>query len=538
MATYKDPKTGQLYPSEEWYKTNVNPQTGISFSEEKRKEQIAGDFENVKELKVNELSGPPVDVSKAKSSLSGSEAMLEEARKAETIRLSKIQEQRRLAQVQTQQKQSAFASLFGKTKEQETTETFKEIGVDPSKVFAKQAKDIAEVGSLMKDYDAMVAKKDEVMAVIESDPMVQAGLESRKINTEKQYNLQLAQKATGINTRLAIMEMENKNFDRATAFVQQAVENYVYDKKLAYDEMNNFIDQNNDIIKDMTAEDQRIFTNALSTAQDIYTAEKDKANRIGELVLANPNFMPDFNASYEKNVAKFQSVGGALKKSVSGDILSPSELALFPGMPYGTTKGQVAGQIPMSTTAQGNITTAVSEYSSAKSLVNQLSTLVNKVPYKSGVTALGTADPFAAAQNAAVLYTQYLTRSNPDVVNYFSQRDAYLSMITRAAGEKGVLTNTDVNRIKNALPGFNDTAETAKNKMSLFPQLFESIVKGKVQAYMSNPRTPFNDLDVASQQLINQFGGAITGSTGNTGTAGTTGTTYKSTSGNSYNLPY
>ena len=72
----------------------------------------------------------------------------------------------------------------------------------------------------------------------------------------------------------------------------------------------------------------------------------------------------------------------------------------------------------------------------------------------------------------------------PEYKIYGDSIDAFLSMLTRAAGEKGVLTNVDVGRIKKALPDLNtDTIYTATEKMKNFRGLLESIKNGTIDAY-------------------------------------------------------
>lgn len=87
-------------------------------------------------------------------------------------------------------------------------------------------------------------------------------------------------------------------------------------------------------------------------------------------------------------------------------------------------------------------------------------------------------------------------QTNPDAKTYQATRDAFLSMLTRAAGEKGVLTDRDVGRIKSALPDFNDTREVAEKKLENLRNLFAGIRSGSFEAYsgtITNKQNTDND---------------------------------------------
>ena len=58
-------------------------------------------------------------------------------------------------------------------------------------------------------------------------------------------------------------------------------------------------------------------------------------------------------------------------------------------------------------------------------------------------------------------------------------------MLTRAAGQKGVLTELDVQKIINALPKLTDTKASAQLKMATLRSLYEAIKNGAIEAYTS-----------------------------------------------------
>jgi hypothetical protein len=79
-----------------------------------------------------------------------------------------------------------------------------------------------------------------------------------------------------------------------------------------------------------------------------------------------------------------------------------------------------------------------------------------------------------------------ITRFNPDAAVYLSTVEAFGSMLARAAGEKGVLTTEDVQRITRGLPKLTDTKTVAQSKMQVLRSLYEAIKDGAVSAF-TNP---------------------------------------------------
>jgi len=80
-----------------------------------------------------------------------------------------------------------------------------------------------------------------------------------------------------------------------------------------------------------------------------------------------------------------------------------------------------------------------------------------------------------------------LTRSNPNAVAFTNALNAFSSLLTRAAGEKGVLTDLDVQRILTALPKANDTIASSTVKLATLESLFESSKEGALSSILNTP---------------------------------------------------
>lgn len=72
-----------------------------------------------------------------------------------------------------------------------------------------------------------------------------------------------------------------------------------------------------------------------------------------------------------------------------------------------------------------------------------------------------------------------LAKSNPDLVAYEDTKELMLANIAKKlGGEVGVLTDRDIERIKNSLPNLSDTNESAQKKMRYVMNYIDRRVKG------------------------------------------------------------
>ncbi len=120
--------------------------------------------------------------------------------------------------------------------------------------------------------------------------------------------------------------------------------------------------------------------------------------------------------------------------------------------------------------------------SSFNSAINQLSTIetnANKV-----ITAQGLGGLLKQGTQSTISKIPYVGAAlQPAFKLYNDSVDAFTSMLARAVGEKGMLTDLDIARVKKALPQPTDTAELAKLKLDTFKSLLNSIKNGAVDAY-------------------------------------------------------
>lgn len=142
-------------------------------------------------------------------------------------------------------------------------------------------------------------------------------------------------------------------------------------------------------------------------------------------------------------------------------------------------------------TAKNKIREATATFASADSMLKEIEGLARNV-----ITAQTF---FGRITQAANLSLEALTQENSDASVLLSSINAFSSLLTRAAGEKGMLTNQDVQRIINALPKITDKVEVLDKKLKTLRSVYESGKKGTLEAYT----TPLDDLISGNSQTDN-----------------------------------
>lgn len=145
---------------------------------------------------------------------------------------------------------------------------------------------------------------------------------------------------------------------------------------------------------------------------------------------------------------------------------------------------------------------AQTTYQSGIGLINNVASLAS---------SLITADnPASALAQAASLNIQANVPGTQAKL-YQDARNGFLSLITRAAGEKGTLAQGDVERIQAALPSFSDTKQTAATKIQTLSNIFQSAVQANISSR------------IGSKMGNKSVGAGGTGTGTGTGTGGTGG---------------
>ncbi len=154
-------------------------------------------------------------------------------------------------------------------------------------------------------------------------------------------------------------------------------------------------------------------------------------------------------------------------------------------LPYLQRASQSTGIPLLSTEGVKAIQTDSAKFNRAQSLMQSILELTPKVITASNDPASMTSQ--AVRLQAIKLAPTLSTDNNTKAL--LSTLEAFTSLLTRAAGEVGVLTDTDVRRIKNALPSITDNKELAFQKAQQLNEVFRASLAGAVQTYLGGSGT-------------------------------------------------
>ena len=163
------------------------------------------------------------------------------------------------------------------------------------------------------------------------------------------------------------------------------------------------------------------------------------------------------------------------------------------GLPAGSTLQDAIGMQPLSpTTRQG-----LNAIQGAIPLIDTLETMVSGLNLSDSIS--GSVINGAKLQGMSLLPA---TKAG----QYAAQVNAFVSLITRALGEKGTLATFDVERIKAALPGFYDTKESADSKLNTLRTIMNEVYNKNVSGYYENPQLQDSGFSDFSGSLNQSFG--------------------------------
>lgn len=162
------------------------------------------------------------------------------------------------------------------------------------------------------------------------------------------------------------------------------------------------------------------------------------------------------------------------------------------GTPAGTRLSDVKGQVPVSPMNRG----AIADLGNAFAQVGQLRTAIEQLGLKDG-------DILERGGGAAVSKLKSLDPATKE--GKYAVISKNLSNLARAYGERGVLTDRDVNRIVAIMPGFLDSQASATDKIDEIESLFAAGIARKKMSLQGNVLE--QSISVPKADFLRQFEG-------------------------------
>lgn len=239
------------------------------------------------------------NVSSAAASTAGASSALE-------AQMASYQEQ--LAQREREQAQNQKSLLsFLKNAPSQTEmrqDAYQEAGIDPSEYFADQKRRIAEIDTLTQEYNAQVAARDQAIAQSYDKLATNSFINNQIGQIERNAAPRLNQMSANINSKAAVLQALQGNFNEARSFVDQAVNDAVADQKFKLDLYTTMYQMNQDSIDRLDKKYSEAFGYAFTLAQREYDEAREDKQLLGELLLQNPQAGISMNDTLDQAYAK------------------------------------------------------------------------------------------------------------------------------------------------------------------------------------------------------------------------------------------
>ena len=175
------------------------------------------------------------------------------------------------------------------TPEEYATTKYAETGYTPSAYFASQKARIAELDTLSQQYNAKELEKNKAIEANRNLMAPMTFISGREAKIQRQYNIELSAMAANIQSKSAIMEMEQGNFNQAQNFVNQTVSNYTWTLQTDLAMLQDFYNDNQQLINSLDTKLQNSLNRIIALKQDEYNEIKAEKQAVLNLMLQSPN---------------------------------------------------------------------------------------------------------------------------------------------------------------------------------------------------------------------------------------------------------
>jgi hypothetical protein len=359
-----------------------------------------------------------------------------------------------------------------------------------------------EANAVRQNIATLQDQQNQALLSTEGQAVSLATIKGRQSIIARQYDSKIAAESARLAGYGAMIESTRGNLSMAQSFVSQFVEAATYDYQVKRDTLQQFYNYNKDMFSYLGGQYESAIKNMVDAADKEYQQQLADRRYVMELSLQFGTAGIDpINDTPEQATLKAQGPAAqewnadmaATNRANQGTATGGANMAQLDYWATLLASGQAGLQnVPMA------IRTAVVEYmgQTGQEYISPAFTGKSKEAITAFNTSKAQLDTIEQQMNQVITATspaQTLAQVIMGQVGIFAPQTkvyndtiaAFTSMLARAAGEKGVLTDTDIARIKKALPSLNDTVATAQQKMTILRTLYQNIEQGALNAYSS-----------------------------------------------------
>lgn len=214
------------------------------------------------------------------------------------------------AQRQKQEKETKpFLSFLKKAQSPSEVreDAMEETGIVAKEYFASQKARLAEVDTLNKEYNALIAVKDKAKAEASGRNASQSFINNQLAQIDRNAAPELNRMSANINSKAALIQAEQGLFREAQSFVDQAVQDATADLKFNYDLFNTFYDTNQNIIDKLDVKYQNSLKESKAAAETAWKTAVDEKTEVGKLLVDNPQANISINDTLDEAYAKISA---------------------------------------------------------------------------------------------------------------------------------------------------------------------------------------------------------------------------------------
>lgn len=276
------------------------------------------------------------NTSNASAMNSGMDAQLQAQTKFFEDQMKLAKEQADALQTEQNNAKQSILDIFNTTKAQSQTraDAYSEIGIDPKQYFADQKSKMAEIDTLNQEYNALKAAAEQQKAGLlgQGRGITTDFLNNQAAQIDRNAAPKLNMLSANINSKAALMQAAQGNFNEARDFVSQAVEDATADKKFQFDTAMTFYNMNQDSINRLDTKYQNALNSYLDSTKTAYENARADKTAIGNLMLEYPKAgigLNDDVFSAQQKAAKWSASQPVVTSNAISNQTTDNERALL-----------------------------------------------------------------------------------------------------------------------------------------------------------------------------------------------------------------